>query len=105
MPIGTWGGAGVELHVTAAGATMPDLAGCFEVRIDQPLVMDRSGRFDVDGTWVNFPLGSRPGNRWPGHFSGVVNGTRMTLTATVRGYSSTYDLFFGSSPTPPNAYC
>lgn len=105
VPIGTWGGAGVELHVTATGAVLPDLAGCFEARIPQPLVMDHSGRFAVDGTWVTFPLGSRPGIPSPGRFLGLVRGTRMTLTATVGDYSSVFLLNYGSPPTPPSVLC
>jgi len=105
VPIGMWGGPEVALEVTATGAFMPDPSSCFDASIGQPLLMDRSGRFTVDGTWVVYPLGSRPGIPFPAHFSGVVSGTKMTLTVTFAGHSQVYLLNYGSPPIPPFPMC
>ena len=107
VPMGSWGGEGVELLVTASGATLNDLAGCFEASIQQPFVMDSAGHFAVDGVYVNFPLGSRPGSSAPAHFSGFVAGSAMTLTIALSGNSQSwvFVLNHGARPSPPTRLC
>ncbi len=108
VPVGTWGGEGVVLHVEADGAVLEDLAGCFEGTIPQRLTMTASGRFAVDGVYVNFPLGSRPGISEPARFSGLVSGHTMSLTITDResGQSSPpFLLRYGAAPSAPTRLC
>lgn len=105
VPTSAWGGPGVELSVTTTGATLRDLAGCFQVDIQQPLIMDRSGRFAADAIWVTFPLGSRPGIPSSARSFGFVSGRSMMLTVTVGDNSNVFPLTYGSPPTPPTRLC
>src|SRR6266850_6950892 len=47
---GAWGGAGIRLEVTAAGATIE--YDCAHGSIDEPIVADGAGRFSAKGTHV-----------------------------------------------------
>src|SRR6185503_15761872 len=85
LPTGTWGGEHVALEVTAeAGRLEYD---CAHGDLGEPLVVDRSGRFDVTGTHT--PEHGGPVREdeklasHPARYVGRVDGNRMTLTVTV----------------------
>jgi hypothetical protein len=50
IPMGTWGGDHVILEVTESGAELE--FDCAHGHIDEPLRVDRHGRFDVNGTFT-----------------------------------------------------
>jgi len=50
VPNGEWGGAHVRLTVADAGGTIE--FDCAHGSLDEPLVLDRDGRFDVKGRLV-----------------------------------------------------
>jgi len=85
LAIGTWGGEHVVLEVTAeAGRIEYD---CAHGDLGEPLVVDRSGRFDVTGTHT--PEHGGPVREdeklvsHPARYVGRVDGGLMTLTVTV----------------------
>ena len=45
-----WGGTGIQLTVNDATATVE--FDCAHGTIDQPLLIDQDGRFDIPGTFV-----------------------------------------------------
>ena len=85
LAIGTWGGEHVALEVTAeAGRIEYD---CAHGDLGEPLVVDRSGRFDVTGTHT--PEHGGPVREdeklvsHPARYVGRVDGDRMTLTVSI----------------------
>lgn len=85
VPIGTWGGEHVALEVTAEGGRIE--YDCAHGNLGEPLIVDRSGVFDVTGTHTpehggpvreDEKLASRPAR-----YVGRVDGGLMTLTVTV----------------------
>ena len=85
LAISMWGGEHVALEVTAeAGRIEYD---CAHGDLGEPLVVDRSGRFDVTGTHT--PEHGGPAREdeklvsHPARYVGRVDGDRMTLTVTV----------------------
>jgi hypothetical protein len=79
VPAGSWGGANVELEVTATGASAR--FGCGAVgRIDGALRVDGIGAFSVDGTYEpRLVLG---GPR-AAHYTGRIRGTSMHLAVAI----------------------
>ncbi len=82
---GMWGGERVRLQVTEAGATIE--YDCGHGSIDQPLVADANGKFDLTGTHVK----ERPGpqregesNSHPASYTGQINGDKLTLNVTLK---------------------
>lgn len=82
LPIGAWGGdsagmivgdTSMHLHV---GCTFGDVSGRINVASD--------GSFDVEGTYTlhAFPIAVGPTD--PARFTGRVNGTTATVTATIQ---------------------
>ena len=85
VPLGWWGGDHVRLTVNEANAIVE--FDCAHGTLDQPVVTDRDGRFDVAGTFVREHGGpSRPDevlDRHPARYVGVMAGNKMTLTTTT----------------------
>jgi len=52
---GRWGGLGIAIEVTASGATIE--LDCAHGTIDEPLLLDADGRFELPGKFVR----ERPG--------------------------------------------
>lgn len=79
------GGDHVRLTVNEANAIVE--FDCAHGTLDQPVVTDRDGRFDVAGTFVREHGGpSRPDevlDRHPARYVGVMAGNKMTLTTTT----------------------
>jgi len=79
-PEGRWGGDHVSLVVSEAGATVE--LDCAHGTMDEPVRLDREGRFDVDGRYVREGgpvFEGDAADEEPAHFSGSVDGRRMTL--------------------------
>ncbi len=83
---GVWGGKGIQLTVTAKGATIS--YDCDTGVIDEPLLIERSGRFLAHGTHTFGRGGPRP----PGavarrthhaRYEGIIDGNTMRLTVTL----------------------
>ena len=81
---GTWGGDHIRLEVTDSGAKVE--YDCAHGTIDQEIVADAQGRFDVRGTQVREHGGpvrrGETADTHPARFSGTVEGNKMSLTVT-----------------------
>lgn len=80
---GVWGGTGIQLTVTATGATIE--FGCGSGSIDEQLVVDRSGRISAQGTYTfgrGGPIdpGDPPLMAHPAQYTGTIEGTTLRLT-------------------------
>ena len=84
---GQWGGQHVTMEVTASGATLE--FDCAHGRIDEPIALDTSGRFDVRGTYAQErggPVRETEDDRTrPVRFTGRVTGKTMSLTIAPMG--------------------
>ncbi|MEJ7577755.1 MAG: hypothetical protein WKF74_12220 [Pyrinomonadaceae bacterium] len=82
---GIWGGQHVSMEVTADGATIE--YDCAHGAINEPLVVDRNGKFDVKGTFeIERPGPQRAGQASearPARYSGTIDGKKMTLNVTL----------------------
>src|SRR5262249_31359586 len=85
VPAGPWGGVGIQLAVTASGATTE--FDCAHGTIDQPLDRDREGRFSAVGRYVSEHGGpireGDPPDSHPARYQGQITGDTMTLTITL----------------------
>jgi hypothetical protein len=85
IALGAWGGDHVSLVVTETGGSLE--YDCAHGTIDQPLVADSSGRFDLAGTHTREHGGPiREGEKaetHPARFVGTANGRTMALTVTI----------------------
>ena len=86
VPTGIWGGKGIQLTVTAAGATID--YGCDAGTIDERLLSHPSGRFAARGTHSFGRGGPRQrGNPSPKvhktSYEGIRNGDTMRLTVSL----------------------
>ena len=87
---GQWGAVGIAMEVTESGATIE--YDCAHGTIDQPLVLDADGRFDVKGQHFREhggPIreGEEPRGE-PVRYLGQVAGDSMTLTVKPEGSDS-----------------
>jgi hypothetical protein len=103
VPSGQWGGQHVRMTITDAGAELE--FDCAHGRIDEPLTLDRSGRFGVRGTYSPEQPGPRREDEDRGRavrYNGKVDGTSMVLTIDAGEGSSdlgSYTLERGKEPT------
>jgi len=86
LAAGIWGGDHIRLDVTPQGATVE--FDCAHGTISQGILVDRRGRFVVDGTYAEEHGGpvradERVGSN-PVRFTGRLKGKRMTLTVRRR---------------------
>ena len=79
LAAGTWGGRNIELHVVDQLATFQFKCGAVG-RVDGTIVLEASSQFSVNGTYD--PALVQGGPR-PAHYSGIVEGTRLTLDVMV----------------------
>jgi hypothetical protein len=95
VTVGTWGGDHIRLDVTAAGATTE--YDCAHGTIDEPLALDRDGRFSVIGTHTIEHGGpvriDEPQNRHPARYDGQVSGDTMQISVTVTDMQQTVGAF------------
>ena len=80
---GSWGATGIQLTVAEREATVE--YDCGHGSIDQPLTVDRSGRFSAVGTHVVEHGGPQADkeDRRPARYQGQVNGDTMQITITL----------------------
>lgn len=85
VPLGIWGGDHVNLMVTGIGGTLE--YDCAHGTIDQPLVADGEGRFELAGTHTREHGGpireGEKADKRPARYSGTTDGRTMTLTVTL----------------------
>ena len=100
---GTWGGQHIALEVTEQGARVE--YDCGHGTIDQKIVADAGGRFDVRGTHVREHGGpvrrDETPNTHPARFQGQIKGDTMTLSVTETDTNQsigTFTLVFGQPP-------
>jgi hypothetical protein len=103
LPVGLWGGEHISVEVTEQGATVE--YDCAHATIEQRIVLDRRGRFDVSGTQVQERGGPVRQNEqltsYPVRFAGQVNGKRMKLTvrnSATKELIGTFTLVHGAEP-------
>lgn len=92
VELGQWGGVGISLTVAE---TRTDLEfNCALGVIDEPLVLDQDGNFEVEGIYVFETGGPRSKDsprprQYPAVFQGSADHLQMDLTVTVTLQEST----------------
>jgi hypothetical protein len=85
LPAGVWGGEHIRMDVTEDGANLE--FDCASSTIDEPIVLDRSGNFDVKGKYSAQHGGpirrDEETNSPAAHYVGHVKDGEMTLTITI----------------------
>lgn len=85
VPTGTWGGDRVQLNVTERGATTE--YDCAHGTVDQPLEVDRAGRFNATGRHVLEHAGpvraDEPPDSHPASYEGRLSGDALTLSVVL----------------------
>ena len=101
--IGTWGGEHISLEVTARGGQVE--YDCAHGTIDQKIVPDARGRFDLRGTHVREHGGpvrkDETADSHPARFNGEIKDNTMTLTVTesdTKEMVGTFTLVYGQQP-------
>ena len=104
-----WGGRHIALNVSAEGAHIE--YDCSSGTIEQPILLDRDGRFDVRGTHERQTGGpvriDSPTQSQAARYVGRVVGTRMTVSVTLikTGESlGTFSLKYGVEPRIVRCY-
>ena len=102
LPLGLWGGQHVSFHVSSKGATIE--YDCAHGTINQSIVLDANGRFNVPGRHVPERGGpSRQGAQrgYSVTFSGEVKGRTMMLTvrnSATNEEIGSFNLIHGGQP-------
>jgi len=83
---GTWGGQGLVMELGPQGAALE--YDCATGRINEPILPDAQGMFQVSGTHnaPSLPVGMPdppPADIQPAHFSGKLEGQTMQITVTL----------------------
>jgi hypothetical protein len=82
---GSWGGEHISLEATAQGARIE--YDCAQGTIDDPIVLDRDGRFGAKGTHTAEHAGpvreGEPAEGQPARYRGRVKGGTLELTVTL----------------------
>jgi len=85
LTAGAWGGQHVTMEVTATGANLE--FDCATSTIDEPIVLNADGNFDVKGKFSPQHGGpirrDEETNSPAAHYVGHVAGNEMTLTITI----------------------
>src|SRR5262245_65049371 len=104
VPVGLWGGEHISLEVTERGASVE--YDCAHGTIDEKIVIDRRGRFNVPGTHVEEHGGpvrqNERLNRYPVRFTGRISGKKMQLTITrsdTKKIIGSFTLVHGQEPS------
>jgi len=100
---GSWGGPHIGLEIT--GETARIEYDCAQGTIDEPIVLDRAGRFEATGTHTaehGGPVrqGEEPEAR-PARYKGKLNGKTLTLTVILTDSgenAGTFTLTLGAAP-------
>ena len=103
MQNGVWGGDHILIEVTSTGATV--MFECADGTIEESLVIDGNGRFDVRGVHIRRTGGPARSDQKPerlrARYSGSVKGNSMTLTVTLPDTNETegtYSLTYNQRP-------
>jgi hypothetical protein len=95
VKVGRWGGTHIDMQVTAAGATIE--YDCASGTVDERMVLDSKGNFDVRGTHTPRQGGPvRPGDtqkRRPARYKGWTDGANMTLAVILTDTNETLGTF------------
>lgn len=100
---GTWGGEHISLEIDAQGGRLE--YDCAHGTIDEKIVTDREGRFDLRGTHVREHGGpvrrDETVDSHPSRFTGQIKGDTMTLKVTesdTKEVVGTFTLVHGQKP-------
>ena len=100
---GTWGGEHISLEVTGQGGQVE--YDCAHGTIDQKIIPDARGRFDLRGTHVREHGGpvrkDETADSHPARFVGEIKGDTMTLAVTesdTKESVGTFTLVYGQTP-------
>lgn len=100
---GVWGGSHIIMEVHSDSAVIT--CDCAVGTIDEPIKIDKDGRFAVRGTFTRQRRGSvssdETPDRHPAHYAGRVDGNSMTLVVTLPNSNETegtYHLKHGEHP-------
>lgn len=100
LAAGIWGGEHIRLHVTPQGGTVE--FDCAQGTISQRILVDRRGRFVVEGTYAEEHGGpvraDEQVSSYPVRFTGQIRGKRMTLAVRRRDTKKligTFALLYG----------
>ena len=101
VPKGEWGGQHVRLTVEDAGGTIE--FDCAHGSLDEPLLLDSSGHFDVKGRLVaeGGPVQKHEAETArPARYRGESDGQHLSLQVTLEGGedAGTFSLAKGSPP-------
>ncbi|MBI5547956.1 MAG: hypothetical protein HY901_29080 [Deltaproteobacteria bacterium] len=104
-PTGSWGGEHIALNLTSAGGTLE--YDCASGTIDEPVMVDRTGNFEVRGVHRFESGGPRragapPPPDHPALYRGAVHGNEMTLTVTLFDSGEPLGSFSLGFGRPPN---
>jgi hypothetical protein len=89
VPKGEWGGRNMSLFVDDAGASASFKCGA-QGRINQPLVVNDTGSFDLTGTYDPVLIS---GGARPARYTGTLSGTTLQVTVSLDGGSvGTYEV-------------
>ena len=105
VAVGDWGGRNIRLSVTENGATIE--YDCANGTIEQPLLLDRDGRFDVRGTvqletggavtGISIQEEGKPATAAPdsarARYRGQVRGRTMSLLVELTGNKTKFGTF------------
>jgi hypothetical protein len=91
VPNGIWGGEHAGLTVKDSGALFD--VDCAHGSVEKPMSVDRSGRFDVPGTFVQEHGGPSAGDSHPARYVGSTDGRRMSLTVQLTDSNETVGPF------------
>jgi hypothetical protein len=84
VPTGVWGGAHIRMVVNNEGARLE--YDCASGAIDEPIVLDRTGRFNVTGSHTSEHGGPRREGQSAvarARYTGRIRGNTMTLTVAL----------------------
>ena len=83
LATGVWGGDHIRLEATDSGASIE--YDCAHSTIDQPIVLNRAGKFDVKGSYSREHSGPVRTEKEPStaRYVGLVHDKTLTLTVTL----------------------
>lgn len=99
---GVWGGTGIAVTTSPGGATFE--FDCAHGLINQPILLDSSGRFSQPGTYVQEhggPIRPGPQDAHPATFAGSIRGGNLSLTITLTDTGAAVGPFTAVLGNPP----
>ncbi len=95
-PLGLWGGRSAALDISATGGTIE--FDCAHGVLNQPLILDDSGRFDVMGTFVREHPGpvreDEPPDTHSARYRGWTDGKALVIMVELTDSKETFGPFF-----------